>query len=221
MNKLNCVESLSGRYYQSPKTGKWYPSVTTVVNHEMDAFWAEWRKDPKNAAISKRAIKRGNKLHNMVEEYFDKGTVPDRIDEKFTFDIIKPYLDRINKIHAVEDSLYSDTILMAGRVDCVGEYDGELAIIDFKTSSKRKTESQIQNYFHQTTAYSMMWKEIYGQEVNKVVILMLTDEGDMVEFIKHPKDYRKSLFKVIRSYWDKNSFKKVQETANEIFEKTV
>jgi len=106
-------------------------------------------------------------------------------------------------------------------VDCVGDYDGEIAIIDFKSSSKEKTESQIKNYFHQTTAYSMMWEEIYGQPVNKVVILMLTDDGVLQEFVRNPKQYRKSMLKVAKGYWEKNSFKAVQEKANELFEKTV
>ena len=220
-HKLNCVQTPSGRYYQSPNTGKWYPSVTTVVNHEMESFWAEWRKDPKNAAISKRACARGNRLHSMIEAYLKEQVVPEAIGDKMNFDLIKPYLDRIGKVGAIEASLFSDKILMAGRVDCVAEYDGELAIIDFKTSSKAKTESQIKNYFHQTTAYALMWEELYDELVNKVVILMVTDDGELHEFVRNPKDYRKSMLQVARSYWDKYSFKQIQESANEVFESTV
>lgn len=216
-HKLNCVETPTGRYYQSPNTGKWYPSVTTVVNHEMEAFWAKWRSDPKNAEISKRACKRGNRLHGMIEDYLQENIVPEAVGDKMNFDLIKPYLDRINKIHAIETSLFSDKILMAGRVDCVADYDGEIAIIDFKTSSKAKTESQIKNYLHQTTAYSLMWEELYDVPVNKIIILMVTDDGEMIEFVKNPRDYRKSMLAVARSYWDKYSFKQVQEAANEVF----
>jgi hypothetical protein len=218
--KLNCVTIPTGRYYQSPKTGKWYPSVTTVVNHEMEAFWAEWRSKPENAEISKRACSRGNRLHGMVEAYLQEGTVPSMPTDRMNFNLLKPYLDRITKIHAIETSLFSDKILMAGRVDCVADYGGEIAIIDFKTSSKAKTESQIKNYLHQTTAYSLMWEELYGQPVHKAVILMVTDEGDMLEFVRETKNYRKSMLKVARSYWDKNSFKDIQETANEFFTET-
>lgn len=220
-HKLESVQTESGRYYLSPNTGKWYPSVTTVVNHETEAFWAEWRKDPKNAAISKRACARGNSLHNMVEEYLKDGTLPEMPTDNMRFKAIRPYVDRITKVHAVEETLFSDKILMAGRVDCVGDYDGEISIIDFKTSSKAKTESQIKNYFHQTTAYSIMWEELYGQPVNKVVILMLTDSGDLLEFVRNPKQYRKSMLKVAMGYWDKNPFKSVQERANELYSKNV
>jgi genome maintenance exonuclease 1 len=220
-HKLESVQTESGRYYRSPNTGKWYPSVTTVVNHETEEFWANWRKDPKNAEISRRACARGNALHTNIEEYLKEGTLPEIPLARARFQEIRPYLDRITKIHAIEQTLFSDQILMAGRVDCVGDYDGEIAIIDFKSSSKEKTESQIKNYFHQTTAYSMMWEEIYGQPVNKVVILMLTDDGVLQEFVRNPKQYRKSMLKVAKGYWEKNSFKAVQEKANELFEKTV
>ena len=218
--KLESVQTDTGRYYLSPKTGKWYPSVTTVVNHETEAFWAEWRKDPKNAAISKRACARGNSVHGMVEEYLKEGVVPDGPIDVMRFNILKPYLDRITKIHAIEETLYSDQILMAGRLDCMGDYDGEIAVIDFKTSSKEKTASQIKNYFHQATAYSIMWEEMYGQPVNKIVILILTEEGTLQEFVRDASEYRKSMLKVAKGYWEKNSFKSVQEKANELYSKT-
>ena len=112
---------------------------------------------------------------------------------------------------------------MAGRVDCIGEYDGELAIIDFKTSGKEKTKEQIQNYFNQTTAYSHMWNEshIDGEKVTRIVILIITDDGTVQEFVENPADHKKSLFAVIRSYWDKHSFKQVQERANGIYQENL
>ena len=73
---------------------------------------------------------------------------------------IKPYLDSIDNIHALEDPLSSSLLKMAGRVDCIAEYKGELAIIDFKTSSKTKREEWIDNYFAQETAYAIMFQEL-------------------------------------------------------------
>lgn len=224
VKKLNSVEADGkGRYYQSPNTLRWYPSVTTVVNHEMEDFWREWRKNPENLAISQKALSRGNRLHTVVENYLIEGALPSDPFDAMKLSTLMPYLKRIGKIHAVETPLFSDEILMAGRVDCIGEYDGELAIIDFKTSGKEKTREQIQNYFHQTTAYSHMWNESHGadEKITRIVILILTDEGTVQEFVEDPADHKKSLFAVIKSYWAKYSFKKVQEKANEIFAATV
>lgn len=220
--KLKSIEAEGrGRYYQSPSTLKWYPSVTTVVNHEMDDFWREWRKNPENLAVSKKALARGNRLHSVMEDFLKEGVEPTDPFDRMKFDLVRPCLDKIGKIHAIETPLVSDQILMAGRVDCIGEYDGDLSIIDFKTATKEKTREQIQNYFNQTTAYSHMWNESNENKITKIVILIVTDDGLVQEFIENPNDHKKSLFSVIRSYWDKHSFREVQETANAIFESTI
>ena len=86
-NRLNSVEAEGmGRYYQSPQTLRWYPSVTTVVNHEMDDYWREWRKKPENLAISKKALARGNRLHAVVEEYLKENVVPTDPFDRMKFD---------------------------------------------------------------------------------------------------------------------------------------
>ena len=55
---------------------------------------------------------------------------------QFMFHSAKSSLDKIGKIHAIERTLYSEYLGLAGRVDCIAEYEGELAVIDFKTSKK-------------------------------------------------------------------------------------
>lgn len=223
--KLNSVElEGKGRYYQSPKTLRWYPSVTTVVNHEMEDFWREWRKNPQNLAISKKALARGNRLHQVMEDYLgDEKVIPTDPFDRMKFDLLKPCLDKIGKIRAIETPMWSDNILLAGRVDCIAEYDGKLSVVDFKTAGKDKTKDQILNYFHQTTAYSYMWNETHSKEdaIERVVILIVTDDGTMQEFVEDPSDYRKSMFDVIKTYWNKYSFKDVQEIANEIHQEIV
>ena len=71
---------------------------------------------------------------------------------KALFLTAKDKIDSINNIHALEKALYSNYLGIAGRVDCIAEYDGELAIIDFKTSKKPKPEKWIEQYFVQETA---------------------------------------------------------------------
>ena len=66
----------------------------------------------------------------------------------------KPYLDKINNVHAIERTLYSEYLGLAGRVDCIAEYEGELAVIDFKTSEKIKPEKWLENYFVQEMFYA-------------------------------------------------------------------
>jgi|LauGreDrversion4_2_1035121.scaffolds.fasta_scaffold00039_17 genome maintenance exonuclease 1 len=218
--KLLSVEAENkGRFYQSPTSGKWYPSVTTVVNHEDAEKWAKWRENPENLKISQAAIQRGNRLHALVEDYLKEGTIPTDVSERWHFDPMLPLLQNIGKIYAIEKPLWSDHLMLAGRTDCIGEYLGEPAIIDFKTSSKEKKKSWIKNYFRQAAAYSYMWEERTGQRINRLVVLITTDEGTSQEFVEEREDHKEGLASVINSYWKKNGFKTIQEIANELAQK--
>lgn len=203
-----------GRFYESPSTGQWYPSVTTVTGFAQKAWWEKWRSDPKNKEISDRAISRGNKMHELAEAYLKREH--DKIDatpltDKVLFMQLKKYLDRINHVYAQEMPLWSDTLRMAGRFDCIGEYDGNPSIIDFKSAKSEKKPEWILNYFQQATAYAHMWVERTGQKLPQIVILVSCDNGADQEFIRSPLDYREGLRNAIENYWDKNDFKELQE----------
>ena len=104
------------------------------------------------------------------------------------FQSAKSTLNRISNIHCLETFLYSHYLGLAGRVDCIAEFDGELAVIDFKTSSKEKKEDWIEHYFVQETAYAAMFLERSGIEVKKIVTLIATEEGTIQIFEKYNLD---------------------------------
>ena len=81
----------------------------------------------------------------------------------------KSVLVHVNNIHAQECGLYSDKYKVAGRVDCIAEYKGTLSIIDFKTSTKERSDSWNENYYIQGSAYAEMFGERTGIEINQVV----------------------------------------------------
>ena len=116
---------------------------------------------------------------------------------------IKPQLDCIDNIHGLESKLYSDHLEVAGTVDCVGEYNGRLSIIDFKTSSRVKTKQQISDYFMQTSAYAVAFEERTKVPVSNLLIIMaVAHEGCVIfeekrdnyidEFINLREQYRTS-----------------------------
>jgi genome maintenance exonuclease 1 len=158
-----------------------------------------------------------------MEDYLGEKIVPKDPFDRMKFDLLKPCLDKITSIRAIEIPMWSDNILLAGRVDCIAEYDGKLAVVDFKTAGKDKTKDQILNYFHQTTAYAYMWNQSHEKEdlIERVVILIVTDDGTLQEFVESPSNYKKSMFGTIKTYWDKYSFREVQEIANEIHQATI
>ena len=75
-------------------------------------------------------------------------------------------------VHAIEQSLFSYELGVAGSVDCIAEYEDELAIIDFKTSKKPKPRKWIDSHFVQCAAYACMLYEMTGIMVKKFVIIM-------------------------------------------------
>ena len=194
--------------------GNAYPSVTTVIGEKKKKSIVEWRRkvgDEEANKISKRATTRGNKCHKLAEDYLSNKPLDRYKDDVLSlglFHQIRPYIDRINNIHALEESLYSHTLRLAGRVDCIAEYDEELAIIDFKTSTKFKREEWIQDYFSQETAYAIMFQELTGLKVKQLVTIIATEQGtpqifvknNILEFVPKLKEYI-DYYKEIHGDW--------------------
>lgn len=194
--ELEATMTELGRFYQTPDGNK-YPSVTTVLGHASDNSWLEqWKSrvgEEEVRRISGQAARRGTAVHELTEQYllnnprYTKGHMPANIA---SFRHIKPFLDKhITKIYGLEVPLYSDTLRTAGRVDCVADWNGELAIVDFKTSKRKKERSDISNYFMQCSAYSMMFFERTGMLPQKNVIVMTVDDSEPLVFIERAKDW--------------------------------
>ena len=158
------------RFYKLPKTDKYYPSVTSITSFKNAKFFKEWRtkigEDEANR-ITARATQRGTAFHSIAEDYINGELDLDKYLDNNPlsvrmFQSAKDTLNRIDNIHCLEAFLYSHYLGLAGRVDCIAEFDGELAVIDFKTSTKEKKEEHIENYFVQETAYAAMFLERTG-----------------------------------------------------------
>lgn len=187
--------------------GKLLPSITTVTSYQNRQSIAEWRErvgaEVANK-ISQFASTNGTKFHKLVEDYLNN--IDAEYDsEKYEialklFSQFQPLLDQVDNIHYQECALYSETLGIAGRVDCIAEYDGKLSVIDFKSSSKPKYESQIQNYFVQETGYAMMYEEMTGKKVEQIVTLISCHSGETQVFVKNPADYVDTLKQYIVEY---------------------
>ena len=116
------------------------------------------------------------------------------------FNQTRELTEKIGDIYMLEGSLYSDDLAIAGRVDCIAEFDGKLSIIDFKTSSKEKKEEWIEGYLVQETGYAKMYEERSGIKVEQIVTLITCQTGDTQVFVKNPDDYVPLLKDYIREY---------------------
>jgi genome maintenance exonuclease 1 len=198
-NKLKEVTVDGKRFYETP--GGIFPSVTSVVGWDKQNFFAEWRR--KNPEESRRVLARGTKLHSIIESYLNNEILDfDNMlpNFKVLFNQIKPELDKIQNIVAIETPLWSKTLGLAGRTDCIAEYDGKLSIIDFKASSKEKRKQDVESYFTQATAYALMFQERTGIIVENFAILISCEDGLTQVFQNKPIKYVKKLKNVIVSY---------------------
>jgi hypothetical protein len=69
----------------------------------------------------------------------------------------------------------------------LGEYEGELAVIDFKTSEKIKPEEWLENYFVQETFYAAAYYELTEIVPVKLITIMVTPGGEVKVFDKRNK----------------------------------
>lgn len=188
---LKRIDSPAGRVYETP-TGKKYPSVTSVLGMMDKSSLFEWRKrvgEEEANRISARAARRGTVIHSLCEDYlYGKNPEPTMFDAQ-VFNSLKPHLDKIDNIHALESKLYSDYLQVAGTVDCIAEFDGRLSVIDFKTARRLKTRDEIHGYFIQTAAYAVAFEERTGIPVSRLVILMGVDDEQPLIFKEKRDDW--------------------------------
>ena len=213
---LEAVTIDGKRLYPTPD-GK-FASVTTVIgsNENKMAGLAKWRKrvgEEKANNISSRSANRGTKYHSITEDYLNnKLNLKDY--QKYPLPVLmfqhsRHVLDRINNIYLQEAALYSKHLELAGRVDCIAEFDGKLSIIDFKTSAEPKREQYLYDYFVQETAYACMLQELYGLRVKQLVTIVACENGETQVKVLPPK---KEFFIKLMSYIDEYQERYGQKT---------
>jgi len=204
-------ETIDGvRYYkvsdeQEPRK---LVSITSVTSHFNKEIFAKWRArvgDAEADRITRRSTSRGTDAHTLIEHHLKNMDYKSDVLplSKMLFQNAIPTLKRINNIYALEGSLYSLYLGIAGTVDCIAEFDGELAIIDFKTSEKPKKREWIDHYFVQCCAYACMLHELTGISVITFVIIMTCENGDVEVYEERDKaKYIRLLTQYIKKFVD-------------------
>ena len=198
------------RLYETPEGNK-YPSITTILSVRNKSGLMEWRKrvGEKTANyIAGKAAARGTKVHHMCEDFLNNENIEHHKKDFLPFclfqQLLNQVLPNIDNIHAQEAGLYSDKYKVAGRVDCIAEYNGVLSIIDFKTSTKERNDEWNENYYIQCSAYAEMYEERTGTEIDQIVILCVTEDGTVQEFVKEKYDYLGALVETAAEWREKN-----------------
>ena len=214
--KLETITIDRKRFYVTPQEN-YYPSITTVLSIRKKEGLMEWRKrvgDKVANYVAGKAAARGTKVHHMCEDYLNNVSLdyPEKWkkhEKDFLplclFNQLKDkVLKNISDIYAQECGLYSDKYMVAGRVDCIAKYNDVLSIIDFKTSTKERSDAWNENYYIQGSAYAEMFSELTGIDISQVVILVVTEDGTVQEFIKDKSDFLDDLKDSVAE-WEKQN----------------
>jgi len=197
-------ETINGkRFYRY--MDKYYPSVTSVVsiiNNEGINRWREKVGDIIADFEKEFSSTIGDEFHAICEDYLKNKPISkySNIYPMAHFINIKHHIDKIDNIYAQEQELFSCELELAGKADCIAEFEGVPSIIDFKTSKKEKEEDWIESYFLQTACYSQMWRELTGLDFSQLVIIISARDGSSCVFRKHRDMYLSRIYEV-RAEW--------------------
>lgn len=193
------TETIDGQRHYVLPDGTRLKSVTTLLSERMDkTALLEWKAkvgEQEAQRISVQAARRGTAIHNIAEryvlneeQYYSPKEMPINVE---SFKPIKKVLDdHVDNVLGVELPLWSKALGVAGRTDLVAEYDGKTSIIDFKTSKRFKKAEWIENYFLQSTIYSMMFERMYSIAVPQIaIIIAVDDEPECQQFVLKRNDY--------------------------------
>jgi len=175
------------RYYKV-EGDNCYPSITSVISFINREKFADWRARVGNEEANRKCKKgttRGTAFH-LVNEYYINNADYESLKDyqnpliQLMFKANKSDLDnRIGTIYQQETRMYSDKLCLAGTVDLICDVDGELSIVDFKTSEKEKPEEWLEDYFVQLSAYWAMFSEATGVVPKKLVVWLVGENGDV------------------------------------------
>jgi ATP-dependent exoDNAse (exonuclease V) beta subunit len=192
------TETIDGKRYYTTPEGNNYPSVTSVtglMNRKGIEAWRKWVGEEQANKISSQAANRGTRYHYMMEDFINNIDIDEKLSkatplDQMMFNQTREITEKLGDIYMLEGSLYSDELMMAGRVDCIADFAGKVSVIDFKTSTKRKTQSRCKSYFVQETAYAKMFEERYQIPIERIVTIVAVEEtGQSQLFVEEPSKW--------------------------------
>ena len=205
---LKRLQTPWGRFYEV-EDGIAYPSVTTVLDKCFDKkYLDQWRErvGKKEALlVTKTAATKGTVIHRMAEQFLmnEDYTLGDVMSLQIASfkPVAKVLTENVTLVHGCELPLYCHELKTAGTTDLLCDWNGEAAIVDFKTSRRQKTVKDIESYFVQAATYAYMAEATYGLTIRKIMIIMLVEhEFWPTIFEADPHDY----YDTVKKYFKEN-----------------
>ena len=196
------------------------PSVTAILSatasEEKKAALKAWKERvgyQEAEKIKKEASSRGSSMHSFIEQYLLGQQNMQLIEEKnqakkMAQEIIDNGLNgKLTEIWGAEATLHYPK-LYAGTADCIGVYQNQESILDFKQSNKPKIEQFIEDYFLQLSGYILAHNKVYSTRITQGVVLICTVDNLFQSFkIEDEKliKYEKKFLEKVNQYYEQQS----------------
>jgi hypothetical protein len=179
------------RHYVTPESER-LSSVTTILSATADKehlkLWEEWVGTKKANEIRQEAANLGTLMHENLEAYLENRERPRgnnlirQMSRRMADVIIHKGFPQVDEIWGIEAPLYFPG-LYAGTTDLTGIYEGEPAIMDYKTAKKIRKRDQIGDYMCQGCAYALSHNYLFNTDIKKVVIFMVSRDLSFETFV--------------------------------------
>ena len=208
------------RYYR--RNGKYYPSVTYVLSYyPKGKFFENWLKQVGFASehIVKKAAEEGTQVHELSELYLNGEELKfldDRGRPQYNPDVWQMFLRFVEfweefkpTLIETEVHIFSDELQVAGTCDLIVEINGELWLLDLKTSNQLQTTYELQ-----TAVYGQSYEECFGKKIDRYGILWLKSskrkaakgkmQGKGWEIVESTRTFEENIdiFKTVKRLFD-------------------
>ncbi len=191
----------SERIYHTPDGD--FPSVTTILGATDDDTWlTQWRArvgEREAERIRRETAERGTMVHSYLERAWNGEDISDEISKSphdirtMTLGLLGVMLKNVTSTDAQELIVWTRDMGYAGRLDFVGEWNGAPAMIEFKTSKRKKYGKAAEKCSLQATAYALAYNSLFGTNIETIVTLVSIVDGS-VQIIE---DHAESFFEVL------------------------
>jgi genome maintenance exonuclease 1 len=186
------------RYYVNDK-GDPVPSVTSILSKTKDMTALNAWKKRVGATEAQRIVTEsanlGTIMHKHLECYIEGVERPSGTNQVYvqaknlSETVIENGLKNVDEVWGIETHLTFPG-LYGGTADLICVHEGEPAIGDFKTSRKFKKKEWIDDYFMQASAYALAHNEVYGTNIQKGVIFMVTHDNQYQQFVVEGNEFK-------------------------------
>ncbi len=180
--------------------GQAYPSVSSILSATKPVSdrlaLQRWRRRvgvQQAQKISIEACRRGTSVHTAINYFLDGRDLPDDVEDNLYWQSIKPVLASVDQVYLLESAVYHDEHQYAGLFDCLGEWQGDLCVFDWKTAAKPKKIDWITDYCLQVTAYTAAINHLYQVQIDQAIIAIALEDRPAQLFQLNAQD--------LSNYW--------------------